>query len=73
MSALPNAVAQAAAATAYVPGSVLHEFVAQSLPMRLVSSVVMVLAGGALNIGVLPSTRAASALVTVFTPPGVVN
>jgi hypothetical protein len=40
MSALPNAVAQAAAATAYVPGSVVHEFVTHSLPMRLLSSVV---------------------------------
>ena len=68
MSALPNAVAQAAAATAYVPASVLHEFVAHSLPMRLPSSVVMLLAGGALAIGVLPSTRAARALVTVATP-----
>src|ERR1700730_2114176 len=72
MSALPSAVAQAAAATAFVPCCVPHAFVMQSLPMRLVSSVVMVLAAGAL-VGALPSTLAASALVTVFTPGPDVN
>src|ERR1700722_19546084 len=72
MSALPKAVAQAAAATACVPGSVLHELVVQSLPMRVDSSLVMLLAGGAL-VPALPSTFAASAFVTVVIPPGVVN
>ena len=68
MSALPNAVAQAAAATACVPASVLQSLSEHSLVIRLLNSLVMLLAGGALAIGVLPSTRAASALVTVAVP-----
>jgi hypothetical protein len=46
MSALPKAVAHAAAATAYVPLLVVHEFVAQSLPMRVLSSFVTVVGSG---------------------------
>jgi hypothetical protein len=46
MSALPKAVAQAAAATAYVPWLVVHEFVVQRLPMRVASSFVIVAAAG---------------------------
>ncbi len=46
MSALPSAVAQAAAATAFVPAIVLHELVVQSFPMRVVSSPVTVAAAG---------------------------
>jgi hypothetical protein len=46
MSALPKAVAQAAAATAFVPVLVVHEFVVQSLPIRLLSSFVTLVAIG---------------------------
>jgi hypothetical protein len=46
MSELPNAVAQAAAATALVPALVLQELSVHSLPMSEPSSVVMVDAAG---------------------------
>src|ERR1700734_947622 len=69
MSALPNAVAQAAAATAFVPAIVVQSLSEHSRPIRLLSSVVTVLAAGWL-FGELPSTRLARALGTVLAPAG---
>ncbi len=60
MSALPNAVAQAAAATALVPCAVVHEFVVHSVCIRVLNSVVTVEAAGMLC-SPLPSTLLAIA------------
>src|ERR1700684_4264934 len=76
MSALPNAAAQAAAVTAMTRAVLLHGLLpVQRTPIRLLSSVVTVDAAGWLAIPcgfaeLIPSTRAASALVTRLVCPG---
>jgi hypothetical protein len=72
MSALPKAVAQAAAVTAFARAWVVQAVVEQSLVTNELSSVVTVEAAG-WWVSPEPNNRAAMALVTTLVLPGYVD